>query len=477
MLAMRVPPLSSGLYTDFYELTMAQGYYVLGMQDTPAVFDLYFRTCPFNGAYAVAAGIAEAVEAVLQLCFSDDECSYLSDLGFRPDFLSYLKNFKFTGDLDGCREGEIVFPGTCLLRVSAPLIQAQLLESMLLNIVNFQTLIATKALRTVYAAQGKPVVDFGLRRAQGQASLAATRAAFIGGVIGTSNTYAARYYGIPAVGTHAHSWVQSFDTEYEALSAYARLYPDAPTLLIDTYDTLRSGLPAALRVAQELQSSGKMLRAVRIDSGDILNISKQVRSQLDAAGLFSVKIVASDQLDEYRIAHLLEHKAPIDLFGVGTKLICAYDQPALDGVYKLAECKGRPRLKCSDDPSKVNNPGRKKTARYYSAGGDCYCDVLMLDDEDPAQISCFHLVHHPESMITLQQPVKYDLLTIPLVRGGKQVFTFPTLKEMQEYARERFSHLPAPHKCLIDPIPYPIGLSERLYHVKQSLIQQVNCNA
>ena len=348
---------------------------------------------------------------------------------------------------------------------------------MLLNIVNFQTLIATKALRTVYAAQGRPVVDFGLRRAQGQASLAATRAAFIGGVIGTSNTFAARYYGIPAVGTHAHSWVQSFDTEYEALSTYARLYPDAPTLLIDTYDTLRSGLPAALQVAQELQSSGKMLRAVRIDSGDILNISKQVRSQLDAAGLYFVKIVASDQLDEYRIAHLLEHKAPIDLFGVGTKLICAYDQPALDGVYKLAECKGRPRLKCSDDPSKVNNPGRKKTVRYYSAGGDCYCDVLMLDDEDPAQISCFHLEHYPESITSLQQPVEYDLLTIPIVRDGKQVFTFPTLKEMQEYARERFSHLPAAHKHLIDSVPYPIGLSDRLYHLKQSLIQQVNCNA
>lgn len=471
---MEAPPFNSGLYTDFYELTMAQGYYLLGMHNAPAVFDLYFRTCPFGGAYAVAAGIFEAIDAILNLRFSDDECNYLSGLGFSSEFLEYLKHFFFSGDIDGCREGEIVFPGIPLLRICAPLIEAQILESMLLNIVNFQTLIATKAMRIVHAAQGRPIVDFGLRRAQGEASIAAARAAFIGGAVGTSNTLAAFKYGIPAIGTHAHSWVQSFDSEYQAFSAFARLYPHAAILLIDTYDTLESGLPNAIRVAREIESSGMTLRGVRIDSGDLLSLSLKVRRELDNAGLQYVKIVASDQLDEHRINYLLSQNAPIDMFGVGTKLICAFDQPALDGVYKLSEYDGRPRLKCSNDPSKINNPGKKRVIRYCCKDtGRFFMDVILLDDEEGHRITQAHDPTCPDTPVKLQEYLpESNSIMIPLVRGGRLVYSYPTLQEIQQYAQQRFSLLPDQHKRLIDPEPYHVGLSDQLYKLKQSLIQR-----
>ncbi|MCX8044882.1 MAG: nicotinate phosphoribosyltransferase [Desulfobacterota bacterium] len=474
---METQPLYSGLYTDYYELTMAQGYYLLGMADIPAVFDLYFRTSPFGGAYAVAAGCAEAIEAVLHLSFSDEELSYLSGLGFHQDFLSYLKKFRFTGDIDGCREGEIVFPSIPLLRINAPLLQAQLLESLLLNIINFQTLIATKTMRMVCAASGRPVIDFGLRRAQAQASIAAARAAYIGGAAGTSNTLAAYRYGIPAVGTHAHSWVQGFQTEYEAFSAYARLYPQSTTLLIDTYDTLRSGLPNAISIARELEATGNRLRAVRIDSGDLLMLSKQVRSSLDAAGFSYVRIIASDQLDEYRIADLISHNAPIDLFGIGTRLVCAYDQPALDGVYKLSECNNRPCIKCSNDPSKTNLPSKKKVVRYCTEDGKFYCDVIMFDDEDPkAQERVYDLRFADYSMQLPNHLTSFDLITIPLVRAGRSVADPPPLQDIQAYASQRASLLPEEHKRLTDAAPYPVYVSERLYRLRESLLIRRNNN-
>ena len=243
----------SGLYTDFYELTMAQGYFCSGKKDARATFDLYFRSAPFGGGYAVFAGLQQAIESVLAFSYSGDELAYLKGLGFRADFLDWLGQFRFTGDIDAFREGDIVFPDDVLMRVSAPIIEAQLLESMLLNIINFQTLIATKTMRIVSAARGRAVMDFGLRRAQAEASMAASRAAYIGGTAGTSHTLAARTYGIPAIGTHAHSWIQSFDSEYTAFSTYARLYPQTTTLLVDTYDTLSSGVPNAIRVAREME--------------------------------------------------------------------------------------------------------------------------------------------------------------------------------------------------------------------------------
>lgn len=466
-------PLASGLYTDFYELTMAQGYFLQGMQDITAVFDLYFRTCPFGGGYAVAAGIAEAVDAALSVRFSDDDCRYLADRGLHPDFLAYLKNFRFTGDIDGCREGDMVFPETMLLRVAAPIIQAQLLESLLLNIVNFQTLIATKTMRTVHAAQGRPVIDFGLRRAQGQASIAAARAAFIGGATGTSNTFAARLYGIPAVGTHAHSWVQSFDDEYAAFAAYASLYPDAVTLLVDTYDTLRSGIPNAIRVARELSAAGKRLRAVRIDSGDLYEVSVQARAMLDAAGLSDVNIIASDQLDEYRIADLLQRGAPLDMFGVGTKLVCAYDQPALDGVYKLCECGGRPCLKRSEAPEKINNPGRKKVVRCVGANGRFAADAILLGNEDPHDLTGLHDIALHDRCICLDAAgLQYEPVTIPLVRAGTPVASWPTLAEIQAFAQKQWQRLPEGCARLRSPDPYPVGLSGRLARLKRSLLQR-----
>lgn len=463
----------SGLYTDYYELTMAQGYFFQGKRDCRAVFDLYFRTCPFGGGYAVAAGLEEAIHRVLYFRFSSDDLAYLKHLGFQPDFLAYLKNFRFSGDIDACREGDIAFPDTQLMRVAAPVIEAQLLESMLLNIVNFQTLIATKTMRTVSAAQGRTIVDFGLRRAQGAASVAAARASYIGGATGTSNTLAAKIYGIPAVGTHAHSWIQSFGSEYAAFRAYASLYPDVTVLLVDTYDTLHSGIPNAIRIAREMEASGNRLRAIRLDSGDLAYFSKKSRAMLDAAGLPYVKIVVSNQLDEYLIASLLEQQSPIDMFGVGTKLICAYDQPALDGIYKLCEFAGQPTLKLSENPEKINNPGMKKTVRYVSEENRFLIDGLLLEDENPQTLA---MLRHPTISFkkTFIDAIKTqsEKITVPILRNGEPVNDFPSLAAVQRFAGERFAMLPDEHKRFNNPHIYRVGLSDRLLQLRQELIQR-----
>jgi len=463
----------TGLYTDYYELTMAQGYFLQGKKDYRAVFDLYFRTCPFGGGYAVAAGLAEAIARVQLFRFSADELAYLKQLGFHPEFLSYLNHFSFSGDIDACREGDIVFPDILLMRVAAPIIEAQLLESMLLNVINFQTLIATKTMRTVSAAQDRTIVDFGLRRAQGTVALGAARAAYIGGAEGPSNTLAAHRYGIPAVGTHAHSWIQSFDSEYAAFHAYASLYPDATTLLIDTYDTLVSGIPNAIRVAREMEASGNRLRAIRLDSGDLAYFSKKARAMLDAAGLSYVKIVVSNQLDEYLIASLLEQHAPIDTFGVGTKLICAYDQPALDGIYKLCEFDGQPTLKFSENPEKINNPGRKKVIRYVDDNNRFLIDGLLLEEENSQTLP---LLRHPtisfkKTSIDAINPHSEEI-TVPVLRDGKPVYDFPSLAIIRNFARDRFAMLSDEHKRFNNPHVYRVGLSDRLFRLRHELIQR-----
>lgn len=463
----------SGLYTDFYELTMAQAYYNSELRDATATFDLYFRNNPFDGGYAIFAGLEEAITALTLFRFSAEDLAYLEKQGFQPGFLDYLKNFRFNGDIHGFREGDVVFGGDILLRVSANIMEGQLVETLLLNIINFQTLIATKAMRTVHAARGRSVVDFGMRRAQGLAAMAASRAAYIGGVDGTSNTAAAARYGIPATGTHAHSWVQGFDSELDAFRKFAGVYPDSTTLLVDTYDTLGLGIPNAIRVAKELQGTGGRLGAVRLDSGDLAYFSRKARAALDEAGLTDVKIVASNQLDERLIVSLLDQGAPIDIFGVGTRLVTGQEQPALDGVFKLSQLNARPTLKFSENPEKINLPGHKQVVRYVNGEDRFALDAILLDNEDVSRI---RVVRHPSVEFKrtrvdrehfVPEPVFH-----PIVENGKPVMIFPGLADVRAFARERFNRLPDGHKRFVHPHMYRIGLSNALYNLRRRLIKE-----
>jgi nicotinate phosphoribosyltransferase len=463
----------SGLYTDFYELTMAQGYFCSGKINSVATFDLYFRSAPFSGGYGVFAGLEQAVHSALAFSYTPDDIAWLRSLAFHDDFLDWLAAFRFSGDIDAFREGDIVFPDDILIRITAPIIEAQLLESMLLNIINFQTLIATKTMRIVSAARGRSVMDFGLRRAQAEGSMAATRAAFIGGAIGTSNTRAAKEYGIPVMGTHAHSWIQSFESEYEAFRTYAALYPQATTLLVDTYDTLSSGMPNAIRVAREMEARGEKLGAIRLDSGDMAYLSKKARALLDEAGLDYVRIVASNQLDEHLIESLLDQQAPIDVFGVGTRLICSYDQPALDGIYKMSCIDGKPTIKFSENPEKINSPGKKKVIRYMDNRGKFLIDALILDDEQEATLGLIrHSTIEFHTTAVDRAKMQPDAVFFPVVRGGRQVAEFPSLQATQSFACKRFALLPDEHKRFANPHVYRVGLSEKLYLLRHELIRK-----
>ena len=464
---------NSGLYTDFYELTMAQGYFLSGMKDKSAVFDLFFRSSPFQGGYAIFAGMEDAVNALFNFSYSSQDIEFLRSYGFDENFLDYLKNFKFSGDLWSFQEGDVVFPNQTLVRVDSNIIEAQLLESMLLNIINFQTLIATKTNRIVWAAQGKPVVDFGLRRAQGKASIAGAKAAFIGGAAGTSNTFAAKEFNIPAVGTHAHSWVQCFSNELDAFARYSEIYPENSTLLVDTYDTLESGVPNAIEVAKQMEKNGHKLKAIRLDSGDLAYFSKKTRKMLDDAGLDYVKITASNQLDEYLIKSLLEQDSPIDFFGVGTKLICSYDQPALDGVYKMAEFDQKPSLKFSENEEKINNPGKKQVVRYLDEQGYFFMDGMILDEQAVEQIDNLRhpSISYKQTKIDLNK-MKPEMLMTKIIDKGKMIYSFPTLREIRDFAKQRFTQLPDEHKRFVNPHRYRVGLSDELFNLRKELIER-----
>ena len=388
------------LLTDLYQLTMMQAYRRAGVAERLACFDLYFRRAPFRGAYAVACGVDQALEDLEQLRFTDDDLRYLRSLGtFDGDFVESLARFRFQGDVWTVPEGTVVFPREPILRVTAPLEQAQLVETHLLNRVNFQTLIATKASRIVHAARGRDVLEFGLRRAQGpDGGLSASRAAMVGGCAATSNVAAGQRFGVPVRGTHAHSYVTSFAHERDAFRNYAASFPSGVVLLVDTYDTLRSGLPAAIDVAHELAGQGgsvvgdsvvgERVVGVRLDSGDLVALSIEARRLLDEAGLGDVQIVASNDLDEHEITRMLDRGAPIDAFGVGTRLTTAFDDPALGGVYKLAarqraDGAWEPVFKRSDDPAKASLPGRKQVWRERETDGTLLADRVELDDADP----------------------------------------------------------------------------------------------
>ena len=440
--------MTSALLTDLYQLTMVQGYF-LRRRDPLVAFELFFRRPPFGGGYALAAGAGDAIDAIAALRFTTDDLDYLHSLElFRDEFLAFLAKWRFRGALHAVPEGTAVFAGEPLVRVTARLTEAQLVESMLLNVVNFQTLIATKAARVVQAAGGGAVLEFGLRRAQGQdGALSAARAAYIGGVQGTSNVAAGQRYGIPVGGTMAHSWVQSFASEQEAFDRFADFYPDRAILLVDTYDTLASGIPHAIPALTRLQERGHTGFGVRLDSGDLGPLSRAVRARLDAAGLQRARIVASNDLDETRIAELRAGGAPIDVWGVGTRLVTAYDDPALGGVYKLvAVHEGgtwQPTAKRSEEPGKATLPGIKQVVRCEDscrATGD-----LLCRDDEAAEIAS-------------QAPAgerRRPLLAV-CMRDGRRVAPAEPLSAIRDRAAASLDRLPPTTRALVDPAPYPV---------------------
>lgn len=456
------------IYTDYYELTMAQGYYLAGRGDQQACFDYFFRELPFDGGYVVFAGIGDLLEILENFTFHEEELSYLEAQGFKHEFLEYLRDFVLRATIHSAREGELVFPMEPILRVQGSVIETQILETLILNVLNFESLIATKAARMKYAAGHRKVLDFGLRRAQGFGGIQASKAAIIGGVEATSNVYSSFRHNIPASGTMAHSWVQSFEDELTAFRKYAEYYPDETILLVDTYDTLSSGVPNAITVGKELEERGHKLKGIRLDSGDLAYFSRKSRNMLDRAGLDYVKIAASNQLDERLIQSLLTQEAPIDLFGVGTRLVTGHDTPALDGVYKLSAVNNEPKLKISENIEKVTLPGIKSTVRYSDDKGNFYGDGIILDDE--AEV---HTIYHP------YYPAKHANITSftaePILHAvynkGEPAIEVPTALESADYAKSRLKKLNPEHKRFENPHIYKIGISEKLMNLRDQLTQ------
>ncbi|BDF58138.1 nicotinate phosphoribosyltransferase [Christensenellaceae bacterium] len=468
------------MMTDLYQLTMMYGYFKAGKHKDKAVYDLFFRRQGDETNYAVCAGLEQVIELVNNIRFEKEDIAYLHSLNlFGEDFLEFLKDFRFTGEIYAIPEGTVVFPMEPLVRVCAPICEAQLIETALLNIVNHQTLIATKASRVVYAAQGDAVLEFGLRRAQGpDAGIYGARAALIGGCSSTSNVLTAQMFGATAAGTHAHSWVMSFPDELSAFRAYAETFPTNCMLLVDTYDTLKSGVPNAIQVFKELSAKGYEPVGIRLDSGDLAYLSKQARRMLDDAGFKQARIFASGDLDEYTIADLKQQGAKIDVWGVGTKMITGHDCPALGGVYKLSanEADGKmvPKLKISENLWKITNPGIKKIARIYGKeDGMAIADLIMLQDEhidESKPLTIFDPLETWKKM-TLTDFTIRELL-VPVFEDGKQVYTSPTLKEIQEYARHDMATFWDEFKRIKRPHLYKVDLSDELYNLKKKLLNK-----
>ncbi|HCT53719.1 MAG TPA: nicotinate phosphoribosyltransferase [Balneola sp.] len=457
-----------GIYTDFYELTMAQGYFLSGRKQDTACFDYFFRKLPFKGGYAVFAGLGDLLDILKNYTFGNEEIEYLRTQGFKDEFLNYLRSFRLSCNIHSVKEGEIVFNNTPLVRVQGNIIETQIIETLLLNILNFESLIATKASRLKQVAGEKAVLDFGLRRSQGFGGIQASKASIIGGLNGSSNVYAGLEYGLDVSGTMAHSWVQSFSDELTAFQTYARHFPENTILLVDTYDTLKQGVPNAIKVAKELKEKGASLKAIRLDSGDLAYLSKKARKLLDDEGFHDVKIAVSNQLDEYLIKSLLDQKAPIDIFGVGTKLVTAYDDPALDGVYKLSSINKEPTLKISENVEKITLPDVKKVTRYYNKDGSFYADGISLEHEESLQT-----IEHPHFPIkkTKVQGCKSSTLLQPVMLDGKLTSTIPNAHESAEYCREQLKKLNPEYKRFDNPHVYKVGISKELKEVRDRIIQ------
>lgn len=470
----------SALLTDLYQLTMAYGYWKSGIHERQAVFHQIYRRQPFNNSYAITCGLGTVIEFLQNWHFSESDLSYLQGLHapngsplFEAGFLDYLKTLHFSCDIDAIPEGNLVFPHEPLLRVTGPLLQGQLIESTLLNITNFQTLIATKAARVCQAAQGEPVLEFGMRRAQGpDGALSASRAAYVGGCTATSNVLAGKLYGIPVSGTHGHSWVTAFPDEMSAFQAYAKVMPHNCVLLVDTYDTMR-GVKHAIEIAQQLKAQGSELRAIRLDSGDLAKLSIQARQLLDAAGLQETKIIASNSLDEYEIKAQKEQGSATTIWGVGTSLTTAYDQPALDGVYKLTALSDdqgawQYKLKISEQAVKTSNPGIHQVRRFFRAHKpimDIIYDIELGIPLKPKQIA----LEAPHAVIACENYDETKDLLQPIFRRGKLVAAPESIHAVRDRSVQQVQ---AFIKNQANK-PYSVGLEKQLHDLKQQLMKEV----
>ena len=465
---------------DYYELTMTNGYYACGMQNRITYFDIFFRSVPDGGGFAIAAGLEQAIRYIQQLHFDEDDIAYLRGRKmFSEGFLESLRNYKFTGDIWAVPEGTPIFPNEPIMTVRAPAIEAQIIETFLLLTLNHQSLIATKANRVTRAAQGRTVLEFGSRRAQGSdAAVLGARAAYIGGCKGTACTLTDELYGVPAGGTMAHSWVQMFDSEYEAFKAYCEIYPDNPTLLVDTYNVLKSGVPNAIRVFNEvLKPRGLTKCGVRLDSGDMTYLTKKTRKMLDEAGWESCKISCSNALDEYLIQDLLNQGAQIDLFGVGERLITARSEPVFGCVYKLVAVEDKdgnvvPKIKISENVGKITTPHFKKLYRFYGRDtGKAIADYLCVYDEtvdDSDKMTIFD----PEATWKRKEVYHFEAreLLVPIFKNGELVYKQPSLEEIRAYCAAQVDTLWDEVKRFDNPHRYYVDLSQKLYDIKQELL-------
>ena len=478
------------LLTDLYELTMMQGYFENEDVNQTVIFDMFYRNNPEGNGYAICAGLEQLIDYVKNLHFTEDEIDYLKSLGiFKPAFLAYLRDFRFTGDIYAIPEGTVIFPREPLVKVIAPIMQAQLIETALLNIINHQSLIATKTARIVRAAQGDGVMEFGCRRAQGpDAAIYGARAAIIAGCVGTSNVLCGQMFHVPVSGTHAHSWIMSFPDELSAFRAYAKLYPDACILLIDTYDTLDSGLPHAIQVFKELREQGIHPKryGIRMDSGDLAYLSKKVKAALDAEGFTDAIISASNDLDEGLIGSLKAQGATINSWGVGTNLITSKDCPAFGGVYKLAaiwnepEQRFEPKIKISENAEKITNPSDKKIYRIYDAQGMIVADLIALADEEFSSKDPLLLFDPIETWKkTLLPGGSYSMreLLVPVFRKGDCVYESPSVKEIQNICRRELNTLWEESKRFEYPHQTYVDLSRKLWNLKNNLLERYQTGA
>ncbi len=474
------------LLTDLYELTMMQGYFKHKDQNETVIFDAFYRTNPGEGGYAIAAGLEQVIQYIKDLHFSDEDIEYLAGLGiFEQDFLDYLRGFQFTGDIYAIPEGSVIFPREPLVKVIAPIMQAQLMETAILNIINHQSLIATKAARVCYAARGDGIMEFGLRRAQGpDAGTYGARAAVIGGCIGTSNVLCGRLFDVPVKGTHAHSWIMSFPDEYTAFKTYADMYPSACILLVDTYDTLKSGVPNAIKVFQEMKEAGVPLTyyGIRLDSGDLAYLSKKARKMLDQAGFPDAVISASNDLDEFLIDSLKVQGAAITSWGVGTNLITSKDCPSFGGVYKLAAIKDKegnfiPKIKLSENSEKVTNPGNKTVYRIYEKeSGKVKADLICLVDEKFDENEPMLLFDPLEPWKKTKLPGgSYTMreIMVPVFQGGKCCYESPKVMDIREYCKKELDTLWDETRRLVNPHKVYVDLSKKLYDIKIELLDSM----
>lgn len=478
------------LLTDLYELTMMQGYFKSHADET-VIFDAFYRRNPNDGGFAIAAGLEQVIDYIKNLRFSQEDIAYLRSLNiFDEDFLQYLSGFRFSGDIYAIPEGTVVFPREPLIKVVAPIMEAQLVETAILTIINHQSLISTKAARVVYAAQGDAIMEFGLRRAQGpDAGVYGARAAMIGGCVGTSNVLTGQLFDVPVMGTHAHSWIMSFPDEYTAFRTYAKLYPNACCLLVDTYDTLKSGVPNAIRVFQEMRDAGLPLKhyGIRLDSGDLAYMSKQARKLLDAAGFEDAYIAASSDLDEYLIQSLKLQGCKISSWGVGTNLITSKDCPSFGGVYKLAAIQDEktgefiPKIKLSENIGKITNPGNKTIYRIYDkTHGKIRADLICLADETFDE-SKDMMIFDPNATWkkTKIKAGSYTLreLLIPVFQGGECVYTSPSVMEIRETCLKEQDTLWDETKRFVNPQAVYVDLSDKLYQIKSELLEKMSMDS